>query len=142
MEQTKGFTLIELMIVVAIIGILSALAYPSYIEYVTRSHRAAAESHMLDIASKEERYLLDARAYVSSLTTLGIPTPIEVSEFYSFGTAGSEVTVGSAPPSFTITATPIGVQATRDTRCGTLTLRSDGTRTASGSAGVAGCWRR
>lgn len=142
MRRMPGFTLVELMIVVAIIGILAAFAYPSYIEYVTRAHRAAAEGFMLEVATKEDRYLLDSRQYVASLGTLGMAVPAEVSGYYSFGSVGSEIAVGSAPPSFTISATPIASQATRDTKCGTLTLKQDGSKTASGSGGVENCWKR
>lgn len=121
----KGFTLIELMIVVAIVAILAAIAYPSYQQYVIKGKRNAAQSLMLDIANREKQYLLDARTYTTTLSDLGITTlPIEVSPNYTIGIA-----TGTAPPSFTITATPIGGQASDG---GALTLDDTGTKGPSG----------
>lgn len=122
MKLQKGFSLIEVMVVVAIIGILAAIAMPSYQSYVVKGNRAAAQAFMMDVASREKQYLLDARAYTNSLVTLGVTAPTEVSRNYSNIT----ITVGAVPPTFTITATPTSAQQTSD---GVLTLSSDGAKT-------------
>lgn len=133
---STGFTLVELMIVVAIVAILAAVAYPSYVNYIVRSNRAAAESFMLEVSGRQQRYMLDARSYAADLATLLISAPSEVSNNYVVTTAPK---TGATPPGFTVTATPQGVQAARDTGCGTLSIDEVGAKTA-GVNGVSACW--
>ncbi len=104
-----GFTLIELMITVAVIAILAAVAYPSYQDYVIRANRSAAQQFMLSLASREEQFLLDARAYTATIGTggLNLTAPPELGSRYTFGVA----VAAGPPPTYTITATPIGPQA-------------------------------
>ena len=126
MKTQKGFSLIELLVAVVIIGILAAIAIPNYQNYVVKGNRAAAQSYMMDLANREKQYLLDARVYTANPTAdLGVTPPADVSKHYTVA-----VTVGTAPPSFTITATPIaGSPQANDGPVSTLTLGSDGTKT-------------
>lgn len=139
MRAQQGFTLIELMITVAIIGILAAIAYPSYTQYVVKSNRAAAQGFMMTVASKQEQYMLDARTYAADMATLGFPAssiPTEVSKNYNITV--DDIT--ATPPSYTVTARPTDSQATRDTQCATLTLDQAGTKGKSGTGTLADCW--
>ena len=129
MKYAKGFNLIELMLVVAIVGILAAVAIPQYSQYVVRGKRSAAQAFMMDVANREKQYLLDARSYTDNLTTLGMaPTPADISRNYTI-TISAPVVAGT-PPSFTITATPVsGSQQAND---GDLTLTDAGVKEPSG----------
>jgi len=102
----KGFTLIELMITVAIVAILAAIAYPSYTQYVIRGHRAAAQAEMMDIANRQQQFFLANRVYASSLDDLGYSVPPEVDKRYSLNPANMGVDIADTPPSFTITFVP------------------------------------
>lgn len=108
-EQQRGFTLIELMITVAVVAILVAIAYPSYQAYTVRSNRAAAQAALMDIAQREQQYLLDQRAYATGAnwqTALGNwKAPTNVANVYTIDVPAAAGPPG--PPSFTATATPV-----------------------------------
>ena len=131
----RGFTLIELMITVAIVAILASVAYPSYLQYVARAKRSAAQSVMYAVASKQEQYMLNARSYASSLTDLKVNVPSDVSNTYTLSVVADNA---AAPPTFYVEAAPKPGQAAQDSRCGTLRLTNTGVKTASG--GGSECW--
>lgn len=135
--QQAGFTLIELLIAMVVAGILAAVAYPSYTQHTVKARRAAAEAFMLELAGRQEQYMLDARRYADSNAALGVSVPAEVASYYTV-TVSADNTL--APPTHLVTATPIGSQLSRDTRCGTLTYDQAGAKTKSGTGSVAECW--
>lgn len=131
---TKGFTLIELMIVVAIIGILAAIAYPSYLEYVKKSNRAEATVVLMESAQALERFYSVNGSYLDS----GSVAPVFPTNSPTTGTANYTVAAAGARNSFTLTATPTGSMSGDD--CGNLSITHSGVKGASGSKGVADCW--
>jgi type IV pilus assembly protein PilE len=121
----SGFTLVELMVCVAILGILAAIAYPAYTKYLVKSNRSAAQSHLVDLAQAEAQYMADSRVYASSVANLSMSTPATVAAKYTIA-----ITLTDGPPAaFTITATPI--TGTNQAGDGTLSIDSTGARSPS-----------
>jgi len=135
MQRKRGFTLIELMIVVAVIGILVAIAYPAYTDQVRKARRAEAKATLQRVMNHQERYYTSNNAYTDDLTdidTFGTDPVASPEGWYNvaaaFCTAGDDQCVE-------LTATPQNDQ-TNDT-CGNFTLDSLGVRGVSGSGD---CW--
>lgn len=123
--RSRGFTLIELMITVAVIGILAAVAYPAYLDQVRKARRAQAQATLLNISARQQQMLLDTRSYATSTAALNVSVPNNVQQTYTIS-----LTVGTATvPTFTATATPLGSQ-TAD-KCGNLSINQMGSKSPS-----------
>lgn len=122
----SGFTLIELMITIAVIGILAAIAYPSYTDQMRKSRRAEAQAALMSIAALQQQFLLDTRAYAGNLASLNYTTPGSVASHYTVAVSPAPV---PAPvvPTFTVTAVPTGGQALD--MCATLSINANGAKT-------------
>lgn len=136
-RKNLGFTLIEVMIVVAIVGILTAIAIPSYSEYIRRSHRADARAGLLQVAQWLERAATATGNYPTALP-LALTWTGDATKRYNISIGGP-----ATPNSFTLTATPKGAQV--GDKCGNFTLNHTGVRDiTSGLGGVtaAECWNK
>ncbi|MFH1601108.1 MAG: type IV pilin protein [Pseudomonadota bacterium] len=131
----KGFTLIELMIVVAVIAILAAIAYPSYVNYVVDTRRATATACLVEQSQYMERYYTTNLDYAIPVANMpGFGCEVDLADFYTFSFVADPTAAA-----YTLQAVPQGAQQ-RDNECGTLTLNQAGVRGESGSGTVDDCW--
>ncbi len=131
-----GFTLVEVIIVVLIISVLAAIAYPAYQNSVVKTRRDAAKSCIMEASQFMERFFT-----TNNLTYVGAPAA------WTGCAAGTDVTnhytvtpAAAGPRAFTVTAAPQGLQLAKDTECGTLSINNVGVKTKSGSQSVDYCW--
>lgn len=148
MPLQRGITLIELIIVVVIAGILSAIAIPAYTGYTLRAARTVGKSAIMRIAAQQESFYTDRKQYATTLN--GLSPDYGASTMYlrrdgtlvaldENGAIYALTLTGATASGFTIQATPVHRQA-QDTTCGTLSYASTGGKTASGAS--TDCWAR
>src|ERR1700754_1359739 len=137
-----GFTLVELMVVIVIATVLLSIAIPGSQAQIRKSRRTEARMAVLDLASREERFLSTANSYSQTTTDLGYTGTFPIT---TIGNGYYSLTVvapaGATPPTFVVTATAIGQQL-KDTACQTVTVNQLGTQAATDANGAAAttCW--
>lgn len=132
-ESSRGFSLIELMIVVAIVAILGAIGYPSYQRYLLSSHRVEAKEMLLDAANRQETYFMDFNQYASAAAALNM---VDVSDSGYY-----HLVISAAGSSYILFATASGTQGS-DSDCIFFSIDQDGVRLAENLAGNQNdeCW--
>ncbi len=141
-NRMRGMTLIELMVVLAVVAILSTIAVGSYRQYVLRANRTDATGALLRIQVAQEKFFLQNNTYTTNVTALP-PTGLGVSSptpngFYTIAVTGDPNSTNNIATSFLATATAVAPQ-TKDTSCLTLTITDQGLRSSAPS--TTACWR-
>lgn len=147
-KQTRGFTLIEVMITVVIVAILAAIAIPSYGRYVIRAHRSEGQALVVEAAARMERYYAQNFTYTSTVANLGMRNTANNVVSSDNGYYTLTITLNSDTTSsdyasygpYLLTANAQGVQL-KDTDCGNLTMSAQGAKGTTGSSTAAECWR-
>ncbi len=132
----KGFTLVELLVVVTIIGILAAIAYPIYTDSVMKTRRSDAKATLLDLAQQLEHFYSENHSYTDAAATLGGNPQNSPDGWYS-------ITIATTASTYTLTATPQNSQA-NDTECQSFTYNNLGQEGVTGGATLTAeqCWQR
>lgn len=137
LQSANGFTLIELMITVAIVGILAAIAYPSYTAYIARGHRAEAKQGLLELAQFMERTYTEQNTYIPG----GVAPALPFATMPKSGTTVYNLALSaSTTNTYTLTATATGSMAAD--ACGDFSLDNTGLQTVNGALTAAECWNR
>ena len=134
-----GFTLIELMVTVAIVTILATIAVTSYTSQIQKSRRTEAKSALLDLAGREERLFSTTNVYSDRQNFLGYATVSTPMTNMNFGNGYYQLTAVATATTYTLTANPVGAQA-GDAACGSFSVNQLGVQTVSGTSTVASCW--
>lgn len=141
MRKQAGFTLVELMITVAIIGILAAIVYPSYVDYMRRSHRAEAKTILMEAAQRLERSFTQNNSYTVADSFLSDSdldqSPKEGDAMYDIS-----LDVEDDGASFTLTADPVDDGFMATDACAGLTIDNTGKKDVTGDAEVQDCWNK
>ncbi len=141
-QGIRGFTLIEVMIVVAIVALIAAFGYPAYEEYIIRSNRAIAKSKLLELASRQEQFFANNKRYSTTLADLGYNSQYVNQQSELSGLADAIYTLSVASPTvttYTLTATPtVGTRQAAKDSCAALSIDQTGDRTISGAGDR--CW--
>jgi type IV pilus assembly protein PilE len=138
MSKHRGFSLVELMIAMAIIGILAAIAYPGYRSHMVKTQRTAAKACLEQYAQLMERYYATHLSYedADELDPPGCSQEGNMELHYTFSLDTSKLTAST----YLVQAVPTTTFANRDKDCGTLTLDQTGQRGVKGKGDVATCW--
>ncbi|MBR9813740.1 prepilin-type N-terminal cleavage/methylation domain-containing protein [bacterium] len=144
-SKQHGFSLIELMIVIAIIGILASIALPAYQNSVMRTKRTTAKTALTTVSAQQEAFFNDRRSYASGLKQLGyaadtmyVNNQNDLVSSKADALYAVAIAAGATATTYTANATPLNSQ-TKDTDCGTLSIDEQGAKVATGTKGVA-CW--
>lgn len=136
-QSARGFTLIELMIVVAVVAILASIAIPAYQDQVRKGRRADAMAQLLTLSQAYERFFTSNNTYAGFWATV----PLTQRQSPTQGTAFYTLTTNETATTFVITATPLAAGGQDADRCGALGINQAGLRTESGPASIEECWR-